>query len=101
MPFACFICRGDFSEPVVTLCGHYFCNGCAVKRFKAGNTRCAACDKQTFGVYNKARKLIKHLEQKNKAGGSLEVKSGSSLGYSRSQATAGRWETVDKDGPFE
>eukprot|EP01035_Chromulina_nebulosa_P032591 gene32591-43543_t len=62
LPFACFICRDEergFTDlPVVTLCGHYFCNSCAVRRFKSGRTRCAACDKQTFGVFNKARKLI-------------------------------------------
>mmetsp|Transcript_4828 Transcript_4828/g.6667 ORF Transcript_4828/g.6667 Transcript_4828/m.6667 type:complete len:348 (+) Transcript_4828:47-1090(+) len=99
LPFACFICRGDFSEPVVTLCGHYFCSGCAVKRFKGGSTRCAACDKQTFGVFNKARKLIKHLQQKTRTGGA-EESSGLGLGYSRSQATAGRWETLE-DQPTE
>lgn len=25
VPFACLICRKEFTEPVVTRCGHYFC----------------------------------------------------------------------------
>jgi RING finger protein 113A len=25
VPFACLICRKEFTEPVVTKCGHYFC----------------------------------------------------------------------------
>ncbi len=59
-PFACHLCRESFTDPVVTLCGHFFCSQCAMARNKS-NTRCAICDKQTFGVFNKARKLIKHI----------------------------------------
>ena len=29
LPFACFICRKDFKDPVVTKCGHYFWYVCA------------------------------------------------------------------------
>lgn len=31
LPFACFICREPFVDPVVTKCGHYFCEHCALK----------------------------------------------------------------------
>jgi len=31
LPFACFICRQPFVDPVVTRCKHYFCEHCAVK----------------------------------------------------------------------
>lgn len=31
LPFACFICRQPFEEPVVTKCKHYFCQHCALK----------------------------------------------------------------------
>ena len=31
LPFACFICREPFVDPVVTRCHHYFCEHCALK----------------------------------------------------------------------
>ena len=31
LPFACFICRQPFVDPVVTKCKHYFCEHCALK----------------------------------------------------------------------
>lgn len=31
LPFACYICRGEFVDPVVTKCKHYFCEHCALK----------------------------------------------------------------------
>lgn len=31
LPFACFICREPFVDPVVTRCKHYFCEHCALK----------------------------------------------------------------------
>lgn len=58
-PFACFICRQPFTQPVVTSCGHYFCSQCAVDRYKT-NSRCAVCDKPTFGIFNVARKLMQY-----------------------------------------
>lgn len=73
MPFACLICRGDFVNPVVTLCGHYFCEQCALQRY-AKDTKCAACGMATNGIFNTAHKLIqvlkrrKELEEKLSAG---------------------------------
>lgn len=61
-PFACHICREGFTDPVVTLCGHYFCQKCAIDSNKK-NSKCVICDKQTFGIFNKARKLIKFMQQ--------------------------------------
>jgi RING finger protein 113A len=58
LPFACFICRGPFADPVQTLCGHYFCGPCARNR---ASSKCAVCEKQTSGVFNRAEKLIKRL----------------------------------------
>lgn len=26
IPFACLICRKEFTDPVVTKCGHFFCS---------------------------------------------------------------------------
>ena len=31
LPFACFICRNPFVDPVVTKCKRYFCEHCALK----------------------------------------------------------------------
>jgi RING finger protein 113A len=31
LPFACYICRQPFEDPVVTRCKHYFCEHCALK----------------------------------------------------------------------
>ena len=67
LPFACFICRQDFTSPIVTLCGHYFCEACALRTMKS-DTRCPVCQKQTSGVFNRAHKLIKQLALKAGAG---------------------------------
>lgn len=82
-PFACYICREAFTDPVVTLCGHYFCQSCAMQKVKNSNSssagRCAVCDKQTFGVFNKARKLIRYM---NNIGKSVKSNAESTIGDS-------------------
>ena len=72
LPFACLICRGEFEDPVVTLCGHYFCSKCAIARHQK-HPKCAACAKQTMGVFNVAQKIIKQMAVRD----SLKKKSGS------------------------
>ncbi|DAZ97479.1 TPA: hypothetical protein N0F65_009962 [Lagenidium giganteum] len=54
--FACTICRGPFRNAVETVCGHFFCEQCALKNFKK-SSRCFNCRKQTNGVFNAAEKL--------------------------------------------
>lgn len=61
-PFKCVICRGSFVDPVVTKCKHYFCEKCALARYKK-TTRCFVCNAQTNGMFNPARELIKKLSQ--------------------------------------
>ena len=56
LPFACIICRDRFTNPVVTRCGHYFCEKCALYRFRATSKTCAACGKETLGVFNQVRR---------------------------------------------
>ena len=34
LPFACFICRESFKNPVVTKCKHYFGEACALEHYK-------------------------------------------------------------------
>ncbi|KAM3513115.1 hypothetical protein MY11210_003227 [Beauveria gryllotalpidicola] len=63
IPFKCIICEGDYREPVVTRCGHYFCEPCALQRYRKDPT-CAACGAGTNGVFNSAKKLKKLLEKK-------------------------------------
>lgn len=63
IPFACIICQGEYKAPVVTRCGHYFCEGCALKRYRR-DPGCAACGAGTNGVFNAAKRLQKLLDKK-------------------------------------
>ncbi|CAK4074923.1 unnamed protein product [Aphanomyces euteiches] len=54
--FACTICRQPFTNAVETICGHFFCEKCALKRYKKSSL-CFNCRKQTNGVFNVAKKL--------------------------------------------
>ncbi|KAK4133416.1 hypothetical protein BT67DRAFT_442861 [Trichocladium antarcticum] len=63
IPFACVICRGAYRAPIVTRCGHYFCEGCALKRYRK-DPSCAVCGSGTNGVFNAAKRLQKLLEKK-------------------------------------
>ncbi|WVR07829.1 pre-mRNA-splicing factor CWC24 [Kwoniella sp. DSM 27419] len=66
VPFACLICRQPFTQPVVTRCGHYFCMGCAAKRFQK-SPKCYACGAPTSGIFNVADKILAKMEARNKA----------------------------------
>jgi RING finger protein 113A len=63
LPFACFICRKSFSNPVVTKCRHYFCEVCALNHYRK-STRCFACAQQTNGVFNPAKDLMAKIKRK-------------------------------------
>lgn len=63
IPFACIICRKPYQNPIVTKCGHYFCESCALQRYRK-NPSCAACGAGTGGVFNTAKKLNQLLEKK-------------------------------------
>ncbi|EHY57009.1 RNA-splicing factor [Exophiala dermatitidis] len=63
IPFACIICKKPYTNPIVTKCGHYFCEACALKRYRK-DPSCAACGSGTNGVFNTAKKLNKLLERK-------------------------------------
>ncbi|ODQ65081.1 hypothetical protein NADFUDRAFT_10408, partial [Nadsonia fulvescens var. elongata DSM 6958] len=58
LPFACFICKQSFKMPIVTNCGHYFCEVCFLKEFKK-KSACYICGKDTNGVFKPARNIIK------------------------------------------
>ncbi|KAI9832779.1 MAG: RNA-splicing factor [Sarea resinae] len=63
IPFACILCRKPYTNPIVTKCGHYFCEACALQRYRK-NPSCAACGAGTGGVFNGAKNLKKLLEKK-------------------------------------
>jgi len=63
IPFACVICKEEYKNPIVTRCGHYFCERCALDRFRKTPT-CAACAAGTAGVFNGAKGLKRLLENK-------------------------------------
>jgi RING finger protein 113A len=63
IPFACIICKKSYTQPVVTKCGHYFCENCALQRYRK-SPNCAACGAGTNGVFNNAKTLSKLLERK-------------------------------------
>jgi RING finger protein 113A len=63
IPFACIICEGPYKQPVVTRCGHYFCEACALKRYRKDPT-CKNCGAATMGVFNTASKLEGLLRRK-------------------------------------
>ncbi|XP_048140940.1 zinc finger CCCH domain-containing protein 1-like [Rhodamnia argentea] len=60
LPFACFICRERFVDPVVTKCKHYFCEHCALKHH-ARNKKCFVCNKPTLGIFNAAHEIRKKM----------------------------------------
>ena len=61
MPFKCLICRKSFVEPIITKCQHYFCEKCALERYKK-TARCFVCNAQTSGIFNPATKLQQRLK---------------------------------------
>ncbi|KAI8642968.1 hypothetical protein BD408DRAFT_163502 [Parasitella parasitica] len=65
LPFACLICRQEFTNPVVTRCGHYFCETCAIKNYQK-SPKCFACGAPTQGVFNTAKKMLAKLTEKKK-----------------------------------
>ncbi len=65
LPFKCYICKDSFKNPVVTKCRHYFCERCALERYRK-NKRCAACGKQTSGVFNPAKEIVAKMDKMKK-----------------------------------
>lgn len=63
IPFACVICKRPYSNPIVTKCGHYFCESCALQRYRK-NPSCMICGAGTGGVFNVAKKLTQLLDKK-------------------------------------
>ncbi|OMO70981.1 Zinc finger, CCCH-type [Corchorus capsularis] len=65
LPFACFICRKPFVDPVVTKCKHYFCEHCALKHHQK-NKKCFVCNQPTLGMFNAAHEIRKKMAEEGK-----------------------------------
>lgn len=63
IPFVCLICRGPYRSPIITRCGHYFCEPCALTRYRK-DPSCAQCGAGTNGVFNSGKRLQKLLDKK-------------------------------------
>lgn len=63
IPFVCLICRGPYRSPIITRCGHYFCEPCALQRYRK-DPGCAQCGSGTNGVFNSGKRLQKLLDKK-------------------------------------
>ncbi|KAF8453494.1 hypothetical protein BGX38DRAFT_1058792, partial [Terfezia claveryi] len=72
IPFACVICKKEYKTPIVTKCGHYFCEACAIQRYRKKNPSCAICGGRTDGVFNTAKGLQKKLDEKKRRIGMKE-----------------------------
>jgi RING finger protein 113A len=58
IPFACHICREPFTDPIVTRCGHYFCQQCILDHVRENDNQCPVCHQDTYGVFNHSTKLV-------------------------------------------
>ena len=63
LPFACYLCRAHFKEPVVTTCQHYFCQACIIKHVQAESNKCPICQTDTHSVFNEPSKLLSKLRK--------------------------------------
>lgn len=63
IPFACVACKKPYKDPIVTRCGHYFCEACALRRYRT-DPSCLVCGAGTGGVFNVAKNLKKLLDRK-------------------------------------
>ncbi|MCJ1362030.1 RNA-splicing factor [Acarospora aff. strigata] len=73
IPFACVICKKPYTNPIITKCGHYFCEACALQRYRKSPS-CAACGAGTGGVFNGAKNLRKLLDKKRERAKSRKKK---------------------------
>ena len=63
LPFACYLCREYFKNPVVTNCNHYFCEKCIMDHVRNNNDnnsneKCPICGHDTGSVFNQPTKLL-------------------------------------------
>jgi len=84
LPFACWICKEEFKNPVVTKCNHYFCEKCALDHY-VKDSKCAACGEPTQGIFNTATRLLRLRVSEGKDYSVLE-KEAAALAEAKAQA---------------
>ena len=62
IPIQCQRCENDFVSPISTICGHYFCEKCALNHYSKSST-CYVCKKPTQGIFNNAEKIVTRITQ--------------------------------------
>ena len=81
LPFACLSCKRPWAtagerreeglaafDPVVTRCGHHFCEACALRN-AASDPKCPVCGKAHGGTFNVAREIVRKLARGSGRGG--------------------------------
>jgi RING finger protein 113A len=68
IPFACYICRQSFTNPIVTKCNHYFCEGCIMQYGRDNSnttaaTQCPICNTDTGSIFNEPTKLMTKVKR--------------------------------------
>jgi RING finger protein 113A len=63
LPFACYLCRQAFTDPVVTNCHHYFCQPCIMDHVRNNSEQCPVCGEDTHSVFNQPAKLIAKMKR--------------------------------------
>jgi len=61
VPVKCRICQDVMNSPVVTKCEHYFCEKCAIEKYRK-DKKCFVCKKPTLGIFNEAEKIKKKIK---------------------------------------
>ena len=62
----CLICGHEYKDPVVTECGHVFCEKCALSNFSSSKV-CFKCDKPISGIFNDGTNVLKNaIEEKSR-----------------------------------
>ncbi|KAM9991675.1 hypothetical protein ACTFIZ_005070 [Dictyostelium cf. discoideum] len=66
-PFACFICKKQYTDPVQTKCKHFFCEDCALTHNRK-NKKCALCGEPTLGTFiTPPKKILDQLMEISKS----------------------------------
>lgn len=67
LPTGCPACERRWQDcksiPITTVCGHYFCEDCAMANY-AKTPKCMNCDAPTNGIFNSAEAIEDKLRQK-------------------------------------
>ncbi|KAN0055745.1 hypothetical protein ACTA71_011631 [Dictyostelium dimigraforme] len=67
LPFACFICKKQYIDPVQTKCKHFFCEDCALTHNRK-NKKCALCGEPTLGTFiTPPKKILDQLMEISKS----------------------------------